>query len=82
VADHVHGRGGAWPHINKKRGIVRIDGGYFQAEVQGEDTGTQAQPLGLILKPTRQNPPIESGKANKCIHISDLGRCLPCLLIA
>jgi hypothetical protein len=30
VADHVHGRGGAWPHINKKRGIVRIDGGIFR----------------------------------------------------
>ena len=30
VADHVHGRGGAWPHINKKRGIVWIDGGIFR----------------------------------------------------
>jgi hypothetical protein len=29
VTDHVHGRGGATPHINKKRGIVRIDGGIF-----------------------------------------------------
>ena len=50
VADHVHGRGGAWPHINKKRGIVRIEGGCFQAEVRGEDSGMQAQPLGLIFK--------------------------------
>jgi len=58
AADHVHGRGGAWPHTNKKKGILRIDRGYFEAEVRGEESGTEAQPQELILKPTRQNPPL------------------------
>jgi len=62
VADHVHGCGGAWPHINKKRGIVRIDGGVFSGRGTRRRFGHAGTATGFDIETNSTKPSsIESG---------------------